>query len=198
MALVAPLLALCAYSCNSGPDARVDVAPAPVQDPVFNIDDDLLAGDPNPPQNEQCQEESRAAVTLGLDIYLMLDSSLSMDDLLPASLSSGSQTKWEAVQDALRTFIAAESTDEIGLGLQYFPQVAPGVPFSCNTNDDCGASGGACSNSLCVASDTGQLGGRSVSLLSAASDEPVSVSALPGSSSALTGMMGTTASSEIP
>lgn len=172
LALVAPLLAVSVYSCNSGPDARVDVAPTPVQSPDFGLDDGLLSGDPPPPEDEQCQEESRAAVTLGLDIYLMLDSSLSMDDLLPASLSSGSQTKWEAVQDALRTFIAAEQTGEIGLGLQYFPQVEPGVPFSCNTNDDCGDAGGACSNSLCVDSTTAQLGARSVSLLSAASDEP--------------------------
>ena len=78
------------------------------------------------------------AVALGLDIYVMLDSSLSMDELLPLAAASGNQTKWDAVQEALRAFIAAPATVEIGVGLQYFPQVAPDVPFSCGDNDDCG------------------------------------------------------------
>lgn len=167
------LAALGAYSCNSGPE-RVEVAPSPLpQGNDFAVDDSLLAGEPSTPANEaQCQEESREAVSLGLDIYLMLDSSLSMEDLLPPG-GGRDLTKWEAVQSALQTFIAAPQTSDIGVGLQYFPQVEPGVPFTCNTNDDCGSAGGACSNSLCVQSDTGQLpGGGSVSLLSAAGDEP--------------------------
>jgi hypothetical protein len=173
-ALAASLLtAFGVYSCNAGPEARVDVAPSPPPSTSdFNVGDSDLVDEQATPE-QQCQQESRQAVSLGLDIYLMLDSSLSMEELLPAQATGRDQTKWEAVQAALRSFIAAPQTAEIGVGLQYFPQVAPGVPFTCNSNDDCGATGGACSNSLCVQSSTGQLpDGNSVSLLSAASDSP--------------------------
>lgn len=169
----APLLAVFgAYSCGDEPQVRVSVAPAPPNS-GFLVDPVPAVGGGPAVDPAQCLQETREAQALGLDIYVMLDSSLSMDELLPAQTSGAGagETKWDAVRGALAAFIEAPETASIGVGLQYFPQVAPGVPFSCSRNDDCGATGGACSNSRCVSAGRGQLpNGDSVSLLSEASD----------------------------
>jgi hypothetical protein len=161
-----------AYSCGDEPQVRVAVAPSPPSPPNSGfVDPDPTGGTPVDADPAQCLQETREAQALGLDIYVMLDSSLSMDDLLQAQASGANDTKWDAVKSALAAFIEAPETATIGVGLQYFPQVEPGVPFSCNSNDDCGTTGGACSNSRCVSAGSGQLpNGDSVSLLSAASD----------------------------
>lgn len=166
----APLLAAFGvYSCGDEPQVRVAVAPNP---PNSGFIDPALTGDPPTAEDPaQCLQETREAQALGLDIYVMLDSSLSMDELLQAQASGANDTKWDAVKSALAAFIEAPETANIGVGLQYFPQVEPGVPFSCNRNEDCGTTGGACSNSRCVSAASGQLPtGESVSLLSAASE----------------------------
>ncbi len=102
----------------------------------------------------QCLGETRQAEAIGLDMFVMLDISASMLDVLPQlNLLAAPRTKWDAVRQALQTFIQAPETSDIGIGIQYFPQVRQGVPFACTANDECGASGGPCSNSLCVQED---------------------------------------------
>jgi hypothetical protein len=61
-------------------------------------------------------------------------------------------TKWDAVRQSLQSFIQAPETAEIGIGIQYFPQLRAEVPFSCSTNEQCGA-GAPCTNSRCVIDD---------------------------------------------
>jgi len=97
-----------------------------------------------------CFGETRATEQLGLDLFIMLDTSGSMLDPLPGQAAGGAAaTKWDSVRGALEAFVQSPETAEIGIGLQYFPQIEAGVPFTCDTNDQCGAFG-PCSNSLCV------------------------------------------------
>jgi hypothetical protein len=64
----------------------------------------------------------------------MLDSSLSMDDLVAAQSS-----KWQEVTAAIQTFIADPASAGLGVGLSYFPKTPSGVPTSCTTSAQCGA-----------------------------------------------------------
>lgn len=119
--------------------------------------------EPAPEDLPQCLGETREAETIGLDMFVMLDISGSMLELLPRlSVLEAPRTKWDAVRSALQSFIAAPETADIGMGIQYFPQVRQDVPFSCTSNAECGESGGPCSNSVCVVREelvdpTGQL-----------------------------------------
>lgn len=119
----------------------------------FLVGDDGLpgaAGAPGEAQGPQCLGETHQAEPIGLDIFVMLDISGSMLDVLPeADSAAGETTKWDAVRTSLEAFAQAPDTAGIGIGLQYFPQNVDGVPFSCNTNAECGA-GGPCTNSICV------------------------------------------------
>jgi hypothetical protein len=124
-----------------------------------DIDNGFLVGDNNLPGAEgeggpaagpQCLGETHQAEAIGLDIYVMLDISGSMLDLLPEfDPTAGATTKWDAVRTSLETFVQAPETAGIGIGLQYFPLNNEGVPSSCSTNDECGP-GGPCTNSICV------------------------------------------------
>src|SRR5258706_3818400 len=87
-----------------------------------------------------CATESRTADRVPLDMYLMLDSSLSMSDFI----ADGVTTKWQAVQKALTAFVNDANSSGLGVGLQYFPLVQPGVPLSCFNNAEC-KTGGPCS-----------------------------------------------------
>jgi hypothetical protein len=74
-----------------------------------------------------------------------------MLDPLPGQAAPGEiATKWDAVRGSLEAFVQSGEAAEIGIGVQYFPQVEPDVPLACATNDQCGAVAGPCSNSLCV------------------------------------------------
>jgi hypothetical protein len=99
--------------------------------------------------SQRCLGETRQAEAIGLDIFVMLDTSGSMLDPLP-NAGAGVATKWDAVRQSLQSFVEDEGTADIGMGLQYFPQIRPDVPETCTSSDQCGASGGPCSNSLCV------------------------------------------------
>jgi hypothetical protein len=85
-----------------------------------------------------CATESTEAEPAPLDIYIMLDSSLSMVDLTSSGVS-----KWDAVRSALSAFVQDASSADVSVGLQYFPMRKPGVPARCTSNADCGA-GGSC------------------------------------------------------
>jgi hypothetical protein len=164
---VTALVAFGAYSCGDEPATRVVVAAAP-PDPGFQVEDPSLGTGGGAAADEQCLNQAREALPVGLDIYVMLDSSLSMKDLLPQTPGATARVldKWTSVQRSLEAFLEAPETADIGIGLQYFPQVAVGVPFSCSDNEDCGATGGACSTSRCVQPGSGTLpGGQRVSIL---------------------------------
>jgi hypothetical protein len=92
-----------------------------------------------------CAATNVQAKLLPLDIYFLLDTSDSMDDLVAAGRS-----KWQAVTAAITTFINDPASTGLGVGVQYFPATAPGVPASCTSSAQCGAAG-PCVLKICAA-----------------------------------------------
>jgi hypothetical protein len=84
-----------------------------------------------------CAAETVQAQPLPLDLYIMLDSSGSMD----LEIGSGNTTRWEAVTGALSSFYADPQSDGLGVALQFFPLTNAAAPSSCSSNGDCGAYG---------------------------------------------------------
>jgi hypothetical protein len=91
----------------------------------------------------------REAENVELDMFIMLDVSSSMLDVLPGTQT----TKWTAVQGSVTQFVQAPETAAIGIGLGYFPQEQEDSPGECSSSADCGPLGGPCSTDICVASD---------------------------------------------
>lgn len=149
-----PFVSLIAWAgCSSSPE-QVDVETGGNRPDTPG--EDLLVGAPDPDADaaggeRTCLGETRQAEAIGLDIFVMLDISGSMGEPLPRAALAPSlpQTKWEAVKRSLQSFVEAPESADIGMGLQYFPQLLPGVPNSCLSNADCGE-GGPCSASGCV------------------------------------------------
>ena len=83
-----------------------------------------------------CATESVAAQRLGLDLYLMLDSSYSMLETTASGMD-----KWDAVKAAIAEFMMAPESAGIGLGLQFFPVVREEIPEDCYMDDVCGNQG---------------------------------------------------------
>ncbi len=97
-----------------------------------------------------CAGSTVKGEVIPLDMYIMLDRSGSMSDKTGASGSGPS--KWNAVRDALGAFFEDPGSDELGVGLQFFPIPAEGVPPGCASNADCNGHGpcllGACESGL--------------------------------------------------
>jgi hypothetical protein len=146
---------LAAMSCSSSEASSSDTGDgtggaAPGVNPGFVVGASDLPGESSPApgavDSGGCLGETRQAEAIGLDMFVMLDLSGSMLDLLPAA--PGPTSKWDAVRGSLESFVGAPETSGIGIGLQYFPQANAGVPFACTSNADCGS--GPCTSSLCV------------------------------------------------
>lgn len=96
------------------------------------------------PGATECVGENQTAKPVPVDMYIMLDRSDSM------RLETGTgASKWDAMRSALTTFITDPESEGLGVGLQYFPLGAPGIPDTCNADAECGASGGTCTNRFC-------------------------------------------------
>lgn len=65
-----------------------------------------------------CKAESHDGQRAPLDMYFLVDSSLSMDESIP-----GGGTRWEAVSSALIDFLDNPTNADTALGLGYFPIV---------------------------------------------------------------------------
>jgi hypothetical protein len=85
-----------------------------------------------------CAGEVQSANLLPLDMYLMLDRSLSMEE----DTAVVGTTKWEAVLEALTAFVNDSGSQGIGVGIQYFP---PNLP--CTQHSDC--PGSSCYRQVC-------------------------------------------------
>jgi hypothetical protein len=94
---------------------------------------------------ETCGGETSKAQAVPLDMYLMLDSSRSMNDLTGTGAS-----KWEAVTQALSAFFVDTGSAGLGVGLQNFPLLVPNVPTSCTSNADCPGTSGPCFLKFCT------------------------------------------------
>ncbi len=96
-----------------------------------------------------CAADTEQAKELPLDLYLMLDTSGSMDDLVAAQKS-----KWTSVVSAMTAFLNDPASAGIGVGLQYFPLTQAGVPASCTASSQCGAAAPCFLHACNVASTT--------------------------------------------
>ncbi len=83
-----------------------------------------------------CAADTEQAKQLPLDLYFMIDTSGSMEDLVAQQRS-----KWSAISAAIDDFVSDPASAGIGVGLQYFPLVKSGVPASCTSSAACGTSG---------------------------------------------------------
>lgn len=96
-----------------------------------------------------CASATQKAQQVPLDLYIMADSSGSMDDFIATNSTT---TKWQAVTAALKTFIQDPQSAGLGVGIQYFPLEQPGVPNTCESDPVCAGFGpcdflGVCSGS---------------------------------------------------
>ncbi|HET6281413.1 MAG TPA: hypothetical protein VFH73_10610, partial [Polyangia bacterium] len=91
-----------------------------------------------------CATRTQQAEKLPLDMYILMDSSASMDDMTTAG-----PTKWEAVRAAVVAFINDQQSAGLGVGLQYFPLVHAGVPDQCTVAADCGQWGPCIETKAC-------------------------------------------------
>lgn len=83
------------------------------------------------PDGGECKSETFTGERLPLDIYFVVDKSGSMDQ----------NNKWKSVSDAMIAFLNDPLNADIGVGIEYFPLVLPGVPAFCCVDSDCGTYG---------------------------------------------------------
>ncbi|MEY4545388.1 MAG: hypothetical protein RL685_1583 [Pseudomonadota bacterium] len=103
--------------------------------------------------NAACLTEKTGAEQRKVAIYLMLDSSGSMEET-----SGGIRTKWDSVVRAIRGFLRETRDTDLLLGMQFFPLLKPSVKsFVCESHEDCGDDGGPCFLSTCRNGTTIQL-----------------------------------------
>ena len=93
-----------------------------------------------------CAGVTAKADLVPLDMYIMLDKSGSMSN--QTGPSGSGPTKWAAITDALEAFFSASAETGIGVGLQFFPLLVPGMPDSCTSHAECGDAG-PCQISAC-------------------------------------------------
>lgn len=94
---------------------------------------------------DACAGETIQAERIPLDMYVMLDVSVSM---LDSTVADPNLTKWQAVSSALGDFVKDKASDGLGMGLQVFPIRDPDAPTSCSRNQDC-TNYGYCWTKIC-------------------------------------------------
>jgi len=94
-----------------------------------------------------CAASSIGAAPVPLDLYFLMDSSLSMKETTGAGT-----TKWSAVSAALTAFFTDSGSAGLGVALKYFPDEQSGAPASCTMTSDCGTFGNCDFRDTCVSS----------------------------------------------
>ncbi len=83
-----------------------------------------------------CAVETAKAEQVPLDLYVMMDTSGSMQDKTGAG-----PTKWDAIKQAVSGFASDPLAAGLNVGLQFFPLRKAGAPSSCSSNAACGTAG---------------------------------------------------------
>jgi hypothetical protein len=94
-----------------------------------------------------CAASTVGAQPVPLDLYFLMDSSLSMKETTGAGT-----TKWAAVSAALSGFFGDSSSAGLGVALKYFPDEESGAPATCAMTSDCGTFGNCDFRDTCVSS----------------------------------------------
>jgi hypothetical protein len=82
--------------------------------------------DLSPGNDGICSTTMTEAQPVPLDLYVLMDASLSMNETTTAGAS-----KWVEVRNAMNTFFASQSSAGLGVGLKFFPGVQSGAPATC-------------------------------------------------------------------
>jgi len=97
-----------------------------------------------------CSTSMTAAEPVPLDLYVLMDTSLSMNETTTAGT-----TKWVDVRNAMKTFFESQSSAGLGVGLKFFPGVQSGAPATCamdGADPACGTFGPCDRRKTCVGS----------------------------------------------
>lgn len=86
------------------------------------------------PAAANCAGTVAKAEQVEVDMYIMLDRSSSMTET-----TGTGNTKWDDIRQALTSFVTDSQSDGLGVGLQYFPLITPGVPDTCRIPSECGS-----------------------------------------------------------
>src|SRR5581483_11711389 len=85
---------------------------------------------PGTDPDSACAAESGGAQPVPLALYMMMDTSRSMNVLTAANVS-----KWDAVRTAMKSFF--DASDGTAVGLAYFPAEQAGLPATCLSDGEC-------------------------------------------------------------
>lgn len=121
--------------------------------PDLSTGHDVITSQMDLADDGACAAVNNSAMLVPLDLYVMMDSSLSMDDA-----TSAGPSKWSAVSSAMTTFFRDPNSAGIGVGLKYFPDEQPNIPDSCSADSDCGAFGPCDHRTACVTQNTKNTG----------------------------------------
>jgi Mg-chelatase subunit ChlD len=127
---------------SSGADAGSDTGgggTTPQPDAFVPLDSGPL-GDATPTDAETCSAVSQTAERFPVDMVIMMDKSGSMSE----AAGGTAQTKWQAVNAALASFVQDPSSADLGVGIQFFP-----LPVSTSL-PTCTSTLGCTGNAVCV------------------------------------------------
>ena len=95
-----------------------------------------------------CSSTMTAAEPVPLDLYVLMESSKSMNDP-----TSAGPSKWDAVTSAMNMFFADPAANGLGIALKYFPQ-EQNVPETCEMDSQCGSYGPCDFRLACIKNNT--------------------------------------------
>lgn len=98
------------------------------------------------PPAPECQRDVYEAKPIELNLLLLLDLSGSMLGKVDAD---GASTQWDAVRDAIRTFVQSPQADGLGISLTYYPLLEERT--ACTTSAMCD-DGTPCITAVCAPS----------------------------------------------
>lgn len=155
-----------AWACSSEP-VKVEVNDDDFVDLAGPSPEDGTQTDTLPLLDGACVTQTAAAEQRRVALNVMLDSSGSMEE--PTGTGA---TKWQSVARAIRGFLSETRSEDLSIGLQFFPLLKPGSSFVCESHDDCGPDGGPCFLSTCLLGETITLCQRQSDCPGSASDNP--------------------------
>jgi len=100
------------------------------------------------PGDGVCSTTMTTAQPVPLDLYVLMDSSKSMNDP-----TSAGPSKWTAVTTAMNMFFADPAANGLGIALKYFPQ-EQNIAATCAMDSECGSYGPCDFRLACVPNNT--------------------------------------------
>ncbi len=119
-------------------DTMPDVMPDTMPDAMPDTTPDAMPDAIAPDSGEECVPFRSRAELASLDIFLLIDSSGSMDTVL----ATGGETKRDALYGAIEGFLSAPESDGLAAALTFFPIEDESVDRYCSTDRDCRSEAG--------------------------------------------------------